>query len=74
MKRLRLVGLFMGKALQQRQMPGLCLAKPLYKLLIGETVGYDDLKDIDRQLAASVENVLVCCQLCDYVRAQFLRM
>ena len=59
LKRLQLIGLFMGKALQQRQMPGLCLARPLYKLLIGLPVGYEDVKDFDRELAAGVESVLV---------------
>ncbi len=61
LKRLQLIGLFMGKALQQGQMPGLCLAKPLYKLIIGQPVGYDDVKDFDRELAAGVESLLVPC-------------
>ena len=69
LKRLRLIGLFVGKALQQRQMPGLCLAKPLFKLLIGQVVGYDDVKDMDRELGAGVETVVVCfhflsCHMC----------
>ena len=34
-------------------------ARPLYKLLIGLPVGYEDVKDFDRELAAGVESVLV---------------
>lgn len=41
------------------QMPGLCLAKPLCKLLIGEQVGYEDVKDMDHELGSGVESVLV---------------
>ena len=37
------IGLFIGKAIQQRQMPGLCLAKPFYKLLIGQAVDVSDV-------------------------------
>lgn len=56
--RLRLVGLFMGKALQQGQMPGLCLAKPLLKLILGQPLGFHDVKDLDDELHGGVVKVV----------------
>jgi len=56
--RLRLVGLFMGKALQQGQMPGLCLSKPLFKLILGLPVDFHDVKDLDKELHAGVARVV----------------
>jgi len=50
-------------------MPGLCLARPLYKLLIGLPVGYEDVKDFDRELAAGVESVLEWRRIKDQIEA-----
>ena len=69
LKRLRFIGLFVGKALQQRQMPGLCLAKPLFKMLTGKTVGFDDLRDMDLELSDGIENILQRSRICAQIQA-----
>mmetsp|Transcript_63756 Transcript_63756/g.132755 ORF Transcript_63756/g.132755 Transcript_63756/m.132755 type:complete len:2318 (-) Transcript_63756:166-7119(-) len=56
--RLRMVGLFMAKALQQGQMPGLCLAQPLFKLIMGEPLCFYDVKFLDKELYAGVREVV----------------
>eukprot|EP00961_Rhodomonas_salina_P066911 898331-Rhodomonas_salina.1 len=48
----------MGKALQQGQMPGLCLAKPLLKLILGQPLGFHDVKDLDDELHGGVVKVV----------------
>jgi len=58
LSRLRLTGLFVAKALQQGQRPGLYLAKPLLKLLLGDSVCFDDVRHLDEALAEGVGKVL----------------
>lgn len=50
LKRLNLIGQFIGKAIQQGQKPGLFLALPLLKLVLGDKVGFDDVRQ--RECAA----------------------
>jgi len=56
------IGLFIGKAIQQKQMPGLCLAKPFYKLLIGLPVDVSDLKGVDDIRFQSLEKIMFWAQ------------
>ena len=54
---MELVGLFIGKALQQGHMPGLCLSIALWKMILGMSVEFADLADIDSGLYSGLQEL-----------------